>query len=541
MKILIGSAWPYANGSLHIGHIAALLPGDIIARYHRAIGNEVYYVSGSDCHGTPVSIRAKQENKKPEEISDFYHNEFVQVFNRLGFSYDLYGKTSSEEHVQFVQNFHKNMYKNNELIYEKTTPQAYCSHCKMPLTDRFVKGVCPTCGEHARGDQCDVCSTVLEPEILIKPQCVTCGATPVFQESKHIYIAISKLEKQFREYLSSHPEWRKNAIAFTKRYIDEGLRDRAITRVLDWGIDVPKAGYTDKKIYIWAENVLGYLSMSKSISERDEKEFDALWHGNNALHYYIHGKDNIPFHTIILPALLMAHSKNWRLPDTLISSEYLTLEGRKISTSQNWAIWGKDIVEIYNPDSLRYYFIANGPEKRDGDFSWREYVNNHNNELLGSYGNFVNRTLVFIQKYFSSTVPEGALDKNIECLISDIFTTSGEKLFKGQCKDSLEDIFTLVRKSNKYFDEAAPWKTKTDDPTACSNTLFNCVQIIANLAVLLNPFLPFSSVKIQKWLSLNSSWNAQYVIAGYKLPEIDILFTRIDKKVIDYEVKKLGQ
>ena len=539
LKVLIGSAWPYANGSLHIGHIAALLPGDVIARYHRAIGNEVYYVSGSDCHGTPVTIRARQENKSPKEISDFYHNEFVQVFKRLGFSYEMYGKTSSKEHIEFVRDFHKKMYENKELIYEKTAPQAYCPHCETLLTDRFVEGTCPTCGELARGDQCDACGTILEPETLLNPHCALCGEMPVFQESRHIYIAVSKLEKQLREYLCAHPEWRKNAIAFTTRYIDEGLRDRAITRTLDWGIGVPKDGYENKKIYIWAENVLGYLSMSKAVSDREGKDFDALWHGNDALHYYIHGKDNIPFHTIILPALMIAHSRGWRLPDTIVSSEYMTLEGLKISTSQNWAIWGRDIVEHYNPDSLRYYFIKNGPEKRDSDFSWREYVNNHNGELLGAYGNFVNRTLVFIQKYFDGIIPCGGLVTDIEFRISEILTAVGEKLYKGQCKDASREIFSFVREANNYFDESAPWKTRTDDPEACRNTLFNCVQIIANLSVLLYPFLPFSSEKIQKWLNLCSSWKTQYVPAGYVLPEIDILFARLDKEIIYDELKKL--
>jgi len=305
MNILVGGAWPYANGSLHIGHLAALLPGDVIARYHRAKGNNVYYVSGSDCHGTPVTIRAKQEGKTPFEISDYYHEEFAAVFAAMGFSYDLYGKTSSQEHMDFVREFHREMYV-GEYVYEKSAPEVYCPACEAKLVDRLVIGECPVCGEHARGDQCDACGEVLEPARLVNLTCDTCKQPTELQESTHLYIAISRLEQALNSFLQAHPAWRKNAAAFTKRYIDEGLRDRAITRSLDWGIDVPKEGYEDKKVYIWAENVLGYLSMSRAAAQRRGDDFAALW-GGDAKHYYVHGKDNIPFHTIILPALLLAN------------------------------------------------------------------------------------------------------------------------------------------------------------------------------------------------------------------------------------------
>jgi methionyl-tRNA synthetase len=351
MKILIGGAWPYANGSLHIGHIAALLPADVLARYHRAIGDDVYFVSGSDCHGTPVAIRAKQENKSPQEISDFYHDEFCQCFDKLGFSYDVYTKTSSDEHKTFVKDFHAKMYE-GEFVYESDEPQAYCEYCKTVLVDRLVIGKCPICGDNARGDQCDSCGSVLEPKSIKEPKCSVCGEIPRFKETKHLFVAVSKLEYKLKDFINHHPKWRKNAIAFSNRYINEGLRDRAITRELDWGIDVPQIGYEDKKIYIWAENVLGYLSASKVEAEKRGESFQELW-GDNSKHYYVHGKDNIPFHTIILPSLLIANGESWHLPDEIISSEYLTLEGRKISTSQNYAIWIKDIVDRYNPDSLR--------------------------------------------------------------------------------------------------------------------------------------------------------------------------------------------
>jgi len=537
-KILIGGAWPYANGSLHIGHIAGLLPGDVIARFHRAIGNDVYYVSGSDCHGTPVAIRAKKEGKTPQEISDAFHEEFCDCFSKLGFSYDLYGKTSQKEHKEFVKEFHKKLYE-SEYVYEKTSPQAYCKICNQFLPDRFVEGICPKCGEKARGDQCDICGTVLEPEQLIELRCSSCGNVPVFKDTKHLYISITKLHKELKKLVDAHSNWRKNAIAFTNRYIEEGLKDRALTRDLDWGIDVPKDGYEEKKIYIWAENVLGYLSMSSILTKERGVPFRELW-GYNAKHYYVHAKDNIPFHTIILPSLLLAEGEGYHLPDEIISNEYLTLEGRKISTSQNWAIWVKDIVDRYNPDAIRYFMVANGPEKRDTDFSWSEFINSNNGELLGAYGNFVNRTIVFVHKYFNGVVPDGILNIKIQEKIENIYRKTGELIERGYLKEALEVIFDFVRYANKYFDSAKPWITRNTDINECENTLYNCMQIISNLSVILAPFLPFSSKKLVNWLDITTDWKAQFVRPGYLIPETDILFERIDKTVIDDEKKKIG-
>ena len=536
-NILIGGAWPYANGSLHIGHIAGLLPGDVLARYHRAIGNSVYFVSGSDCHGTPVAIRAKQENRTPQEVSDFYHQEFVECFKKLGFSYDVYTKTSSEEHKNFVTEFHKKLYK-SKYVYEKESPQAYCESCDTFLADRFVLGKCPKCGKDTRGDQCDACNTVLEPENLVEPICAVCGKPISFQNAKHLYIAIIALQKELKALVDSHPEWRKNAIAFTNRYIDEGLRDRALTRDLEWGIKVPKEGYQNKTIYIWAENVLGYLSASKIAAEARGARFDELW-GKDAKHYYVHGKDNIPFHTIILPSLLLGNSKDWHLPDQIVSSEYLTLEGRKISTSQNYAIWVKDLLEHYEADSIRYFFLANGPEKKDADFSWREYVHSHNGELLGAYGNFVHRSLAFIAKYYNGIVPKGIDNPVINKQIEELFVTVGRQIEGAAFKDAIHGIFDFIRYANKFFDTEQPWITRTTDKTSCENTLYQCVQIIANLAVLLSPFLPFSSEKVCKWLNINIKWEKQTVPVGFPLPELEILFRRIDKKVIEIETEKL--
>lgn len=536
-NILIAGAWPYANGSLHIGHVAGLLAGDVLARYHRAKGDRVCYVSGSDCHGTPVALRAKREGLTPWEVSDRFHEEFSRCFQWLGFGYDLYSKTSSEEHIRFVQEFHEKLY-GSPYVYEKEVPQAYCEGCKSFLADRFVTGKCPVCGEAARGDQCDACGEVLEPEQLIEPVCAVCGERISFRNTRHLYIAISKLEKELKAYVESHENWRKNAVALSKRYIEEGLRDRALTRDLDWGIDVPRKGYEDKKIYIWAENVLGYLSLSRLVAKERGWDFKELW-GEEARHYYVHGKDNIPFHTIILPALLLAEGEDWHLPDHIISSEYLTLEGKKISTSQNYAIWVKDLIGRYEADSLRYYLLANGAEKRDADFSWQGFITSHNNELLGAWGNFVNRTLIFITKYLDGRVPDGSLEKGLEEEIDRLYDEIGKKVEGGRFKEAIDDIFAFVRFSNKYFDLGKPWITRNTSLRECRDTLYNCVQLIVNLAVLLEPFLPFSSEKVLGWFLLDSSWKRKTVPTGFVIPETEILFRRIDRERIGKEEEKL--
>ncbi len=536
-NILIAGAWPYANGSLHIGHVAGLLAGDVLARYHRAKGDRVCYVSGSDCHGTPVALRAKREGLTPWEVSDRFHEEFSRCFQWLGFGYDLYSKTSSEEHIRFVQEFHEKLY-GSPYVYEKEVPQAYCEGCKSFLADRFVTGKCPVCGEAARGDQCDACGEVLEPEQLIEPVCAVCGERISFRNTRHLYIAISKLEKELKAYVESHENWRKNAVALSKRYIEEGLRDRALTRDLDWGIDVPRKGYEDKKIYIWAENVLGYLSLSRLVAKERGWDFKELW-GEEARHYYVHGKDNIPFHTIILPALLLAEGEGWHLPDYIFSSEYLTLEGKKISTSQNYAIWVKDLIGRYEADSLRYYLLANGAEKRDADFSWQGFITSHNNELLGAWGNFVNRTLIFITKYLDGRVPEGILEKGLEEEIDRLYEKIGKKVEGGRLKEAIDDIFAFVRFSNKYFDLGKPWITRNTSLRDCQDTLYNCVQLIVNLAVLLEPFLPFSSEKVLGWFLLDSSWKRKTVPTGFVIPETEILFRRIDRERIGKEEEKL--
>ncbi len=538
MNILIGGAWPYANGSLHIGHIAALLPGDVIARYYRAKGDDVLYISGSDCHGTPISIRAKKEGVLSEVIANRYHEEFKYCFDKLNFSYDCYSRTDDNQHKEEVRRIIISLYEKG-LIYEKKASQVYCEECKQFLPDRYVEGVCPHCNSIARGDQCENCSTLLDPLELKDRLCKLCGSKPVVKSTKQLYFALSTFEKGLRKHLErSRKNWRINAVNSTERYLNEGLKDRAISRDLDIGIDIPIKGFEDKKVYVWIDAVLGYLTVSEKWGKENNKNCSDYWN-SSSISYYIHGKDNIPFHTIILPALLRGTGPE-RNPDKVISSEYVTLEGKKISTSNNWAIWVPDIVDRYNSDLIRYFFIANGPERRDADFTWREFINKNNGELLGAYGNLVNRTLVFVKKNFNSKVPKGKVEESIKSTIEELYKNIGENIEEGNLKSGIERIFTFIRSINKYFDEEMPWITIKQDNKQCENTIYNCLYAIVNLANLLNPFLPESSEKIKSWFYCEENrWKEIQLNSGVNISNFHVLFERLDKSIIDEELSKL--
>lgn len=538
MSILIGGAWPYANGSLHLGHIASLLPGDILARYFRLIGEEVLYVSGSDCHGTPITIRAIREGVLPSQITDRYHKEFEDCFKRLGFSYDLYGRTDEDFHKEVVQDVFKALLEKG-FIYKRTMEQTFCENCTEFLPDRFVEGKCPYCGSIARGDQCDSCSNILDPLELSDRKCKICGSSPTVRNTEHFFLALSAFRSELEKYTEGEKGWRENAVALTKRYLKEGLKDRAVTRDLSWGVSVPLEGYEGKKIYVWIEAVLGYLSVSKKWAAQGSVKWEKFWEKGVSA-YYVHGKDNIPFHTLILPALLLAIGL--KLPDRIVSSEYLTIEGRKLSTSENWAVWVPEILERYNPDSIRYLLTINGPEKRDTDFSWREFIHRHNSELLGDFGNFINRTLVFVEKFFNSKVPEANLCDDICLKIEELYNEVGLKIREAEFKSALERVFIFVRRCNKYFDENKPWIQIKEAPELCGKTIYTCVQLIANLSNLLSPFLPFTCDRIREYLDINSAaWKSVVVPAQREIKKSEVLFERIDKGRIQEESGKLGK
>jgi len=539
-KVFIGGAWPYANGSLHLGRLASVLPGDVVARYFRAKGDDVLYVSGSDCHGTPVAVQAIQEGVSPSDIADRYHQEFVECFNRLGFTYDLYTRTDQQFHHRVVQDLFLRLLENGHL-YKKTVLQTYCETDQRFLPDRYVEGTCPVCGNRARGDQCDFCSTLLDPADLSEKTCKLCGNPPIERPTEHFYLALSGFQAELTKYAEKAQGWKENAIHLTQRYLDEGLQDRAATRDLTWGVEVPVEGFDEKKIYVWVEAVSGYLSASKQWAVETGGSWESFWSDEekNLTAYYVHGKDNIPFHTLIWPALLLGVG-GLHLPDRMISCEYMTLEGKKFSTSRNWAVWVPDILKRYQPDSIRYFLIANGPEKRDTDFSWREFIYSHNGELLGAFGNFVNRTLAFIDKSFGGCVPSGELSEGWKRATEDMYRDSGILIEEGRLKEAIELIFTYVRQANKYFDEQKPWVQIKENREACGHTLHSCVQIIANLANLLQPFIPFSCEKIRTFLTLERpNWQLTFVPDGLQIQKLELLFERIDVSRIEEELSLL--
>lgn len=538
-NIFIGGAWPYANGSLHLGRLASVLPGDVLARYHRANGDSVLYVSGSDCHGTPVAVQASQVGVSPSEIADRYHHEFVQCFKMLDFSFDLYTRTDEKHHHQTVQELFLRLLENG-CLDKRNVQQTYCEVDGRFLPDRYVEGTCPVCGEKARGDQCDFCSTLLDPSDLSDRRCKLCGSTPVDRPTEHYYLRLSAFQTELESYLKNAVGWRENALQLTERYLREGLQDRAVTRDLDWGVDVPVEGFEGKKIYVWIEAVSGYLSASLRWAEEHGTDWRPYWaKGGNTIAYYVHGKDNIPFHTLIWPAILSGAGDLHR-PDRIVSSEYMTLEGKKFSTSRNWAVWVPDILERYPSDSIRYFLIANGPERRDTDFSWREFIHSHNGELLGTFGNFVNRTLAFIVKSFNSQVPVGAPDAKWSTTLNDLYARCGELIEAARFKNALDLIFENIRKANKFFDEEKPWVTYRENPDHCAQTLFTCTQIIANLGNLLNPFIPAACKKIRQFLELDeANWEPVVVPAGKMIRNVSHLFERISPERIEEEEQRL--
>ncbi|MDQ1146009.1 methionyl-tRNA synthetase [Bacillus sp. SORGH_AS 510] len=541
MNVFIGGAWPYANGSLHLGHIASLLPGDILARYYRQKGDQVLYVSGSDCNGTPIAIRAKQEGVSPREIADRYHVEFENNFKRLGFSYNCYTRTDTEHHRKTVQEIFLELLENG-YIYKKEVEQTFCETCDQFLPDRYVEGLCPNCGQSSRGDQCDYCSTILDPLDLLERKCKLCGNSPTVKRTEHFYFSLSLFQEQLQSVVSqakANRAWRENAVHLTERYLNEGLLDRAVSRDIEWGISVPVEGFEAKKIYVWIEALSGYYSASKRWALETGEDESIFW-AKDVTTYYVHGKDNIPFHSIIWPAILMGINSP-ALPDHIVSNEYLTLEKKKISTSRNWAVWVPDVLDKYHPDSIRYFLTINAPENRDTDFSWREFIYSHNAELLGGYGNLVNRTLKFIAKYYDGRVPQSFLDPTIEKKIRNIYGTVGQLTERSQFKQALEEIFDLVRFTNKYFDEQKPWKQVEEDTVGCDHTLFNCSLIIINLAQLLAPFLPFSSNQIKDLLGVEEFTWTFIESTPMTVKDVKPLFERIDIKTIEEELEKLNR
>ncbi len=549
-NILVAVAWPYANGPLHLGHIAgAYLPADIFARYHRLKGNNVLMVSGSDMHGTPVTITADKEGISPEEVASRYHRGFLEAWARVGISFDLFTSTHTANHEKVVHEIFLSLLEKGYL-YTDTMPSAFCVRCNRSLPDRYTEGECPFChSPNARGDQCDDCGKTLNPSDLIGLRCGICGDAPEIKESEYFFLKLSEFSDRLETWVKGQTQWKPNVSNLTMRYIKEGLRDRAITRDLEWGIRVPVEGYENKCIYVWFEAVIGYLSASRewAANTGDEEAWRRFWQGDSRSYYFI-GKDNIPFHTLIWPAMLMGYG-GLNLPYRVPANEYLTLEGRQFSTSRNWAVWLPDYLERYDPDPLRYILSINMPETGDTDFSWREFIRRNNDELVATYGNLVNRVVRFAYRNFDGVVPAlGEMDARDSELI-DVSRRTIEKVGRSlddcRFKEGIKAAFSLAQEANRYLDEKAPWKAIKQDRDSAATSIAVTLGAIACLKTVLYPYLPFSSEKVHGLLGCSGAiedggWDFSFPLTGQVLSPPAPLFTKLEEEVIAEETARLG-
>ena len=525
-NILIGGAWPYANSDLHLGHIAGFISGDILARYFRLQGCNVMFVSGTDCHGTPITERAKREKKLPKDIATYYDKRDRETLEKFDFSYDLYTNTDTDFHKQEVMKMFKKIY-DNGYIYEKIEPQAYCNHCQKFLSDRELEITCPKCGQTTKAEQCDNCQYVPTIEDLKDGVCLECKEKVVLKDNKNLYLALSKFQKDIEEYVTKNNTlWRVNAKNETSKYLKQGLVDRAVTRDLDWGVDIPVPGYESKKMYVWIEAVLGYITATMKKCEELGKNWEEFWKEEyHPTIFMVHGKDNIVFHSIIFNSLLLAMKENYHLVNTIVSSEYLNINDEKISKSKGNGIPAIELVEKYGSDALRFYLINNGPEKKDANFTIDALIATNNGELLNKFGNLVNRTLKFKEL---EEIPEGKLDENIKQKIEETYKLVGKNIENLEFKQATDIAMELVETANKYYDEQKPWIQKKENLQEFNNTIFTCSVIIANLANIFEPFMPSACTKIRKYLNIQEkNWQLIEPKIGLKLDNIEPLFARM--------------
>ncbi len=549
-RVFIGVAWPYANGPLHLGHIAgAYLPADIFARYHRLRGDTVLMVSGSDQHGAPITIRAEQERTTPQEVASKYHQQFIDCWKRLGVSFDLFTTTGTANHTQVTHDIFLALL-DKGYIYKDHMLQAYCPSCQRFLPDRYLEGTCPNCGfTEARGDECDQCGRPLVPGELRNLRCRICAGSPRFESSEHFFLRLSAFQDKLATWMKEQDQWRHNVVAATWKFLDEGLKDRPITRDLNWGVAVPQPGFEHKRIYVWIEAVIGYLSASKEWAsmQGDEDDWKAFWQGDAKSFYFI-GKDNVFFHTVIWPAMLMGYG-GLNLPYDVPANEFLTIGGRKISTSRGWAIWLPDYLDRYEPDPLRYALAANMPETGDSDFSWHEFLRRNNNELVATYGNLAHRALTFAYRNFDGAVPEpGELDERGHSLLhqAEITLASVDKLlYRCQFKDAMKRAMSLAQESNRYLDEQAPWKAIKTEREIAAKSIYTVLSVLVALKTVFYPFLPFSSERLHCFLGFDgrvreAGWKTQCLPPGQRLREPQPLFAKLDEDTVLEENDRLG-
>lgn len=543
MNVIVGISWPFANGDLHIGHAASSLPGDVIARYHRLKGNNVLMVSGTDSHGTPIEVKALKENRNPKDIVSECHKAFSKDWEDLGMSYDLFNRTDDDYHKEFVQDQFKK-YDQNGLLYEKEEEQLYCENCNMFLADRYIIGICPKCGNEIKGDECEKCGSLLTIDEVKDTKCAICGNPTTKKINKNLYFKLSEFEDEIRKMCVEHKSlWRDNAVKFTERYLNEGIPDRCVSRVQKYGIDIPVKGYEDKKLYGWFENVWGYVTAAKKQAELTGQDWEDYWKKDrdNKI-YLVHAKDNIPFHTVIFPILLLGTKDNYKMPDKIVSDEYVNIEGEKLSKSKGNYIPIRHLLDRYSVDTTRYFLLSNDPENKDFNFTWEGFINSHNGELLGKWGNFVNRTLQFINKSFDGKLSNTEVDIEIENKLKELYDVVGNNIDNGDIKLGIENIFDFIAFSNKYFDENEPWNLAKTDKDACEKILYNCCNIILNVNNILKPYLIESTVKVEKYLNKNiSNWNYERLDVVNLEKDIEALFVRYDKSLIDEEKEILGK
>ena len=553
-RTTVTSALPYANGPVHIGHLAGVyVPADIYVRYLKLKGQEVLFVGGSDEHGVPITIKARKEGVTPQDIVDRYHTIIKKSFEDFGILFDVYSRTTSKTHRELASGFFKTLYENGKFV-EQTSEQYYDTEAAQFLADRYITGKCPHCGnENAYGDQCEQCGTSLNATDLINPKSAISGSVPVMRETKHWYLPLDQHEAWLRQWiLEDHKEWKPNVYGQCKSWLDMGLQPRAVSRDLDWGIPVPVEGAEGKVLYVWFDAPIGYISNTKELCDEQPEKYgtwEKWWKNPETRLLHFIGKDNIVFHCIVFPAMLKAEG-SYILPDNVPANEFLNLEGDKISTSRNWAVWLHEYLEDFpgKQDVLRYVLTANAPETKDNDFTWKDFQARNNNELVAIYGNFVNRALVLTQKYFESRVPAlGELTEYDTQTLADFANVKKQVealLDTFHFRDAQKEAMNLARIGNKYLAETEPWKLAKTDMNRVATILNISLQIAANLSIAFEPFLPFSSQKLREMLNLSTfDWKElgkmNLLAEGHQLNTPELLFEKIDDEQVEAQIQKL--
>ncbi|SDT88372.1 methionyl-tRNA synthetase [Polaribacter sp. Hel1_33_78] len=553
-RYTITAALPYTNGPIHIGHLAGVyVPADIYARYLRLTGKDVAYICGSDEHGVAIPMRAKKEGVSPQDIIDKYHGIIKQSFSDFGISFDNYSRTSSKIHHETASEFFTKLYKNGDFI-EETSAQLYDAEANQFLADRFVVGTCPKCGfEESYGDQCENCGTSHNATDLINPKSAITGNVPTVKETKHWFLPLDKHEAFLRKWiLEGHKkDWKPNVYGQVKSWLEDGLRPRAVTRDLDWGIPVPLEGAEGKVLYVWFDAPIGYISSTKEWAAREGKNWEDYWKKDDTKLVHFIGKDNIVFHCIIFPSMLKAHG-DYILPENVPANEFLNLEGNKLSTSKNWAVWLHEYLKEFpnQQDVLRYTLTANAPESKDNDFTWKDFQAKNNNELVAIFGNFINRVVVLTNKYYNGIVPAPndftEVDEDVLAAVKEFPNIIGKSIERYRFREASQELMNLARLGNKYLADEEPWKVIKLDEERVKTIMFIALQISSALAILSEPFLPFTSTKLKNILNVDKklSWKnvtetAILLPAGHQINKAELLFSKIEDKAIQAQVEKL--